>query len=62
MGQAEILKVLKEDKWMHTVEVAKELNQHHTTVSVSLRKLFKQCLVHKKEGRCKKEGNWWRLR
>lgn len=42
MGQAEILKVLKKDKWMKSSEIAKKLNQSQSTTSLSLNKLLRQ--------------------
>lgn len=48
MGQTECLKILKEDKWMPTSEVAEKLDQRTSLVSRSLSKLFNQNYIFKK--------------
>lgn len=48
MGQSECLKILN-DNWQTTIEIAKQLKQKRSVVSPSLRKLFKQGLIHRKE-------------
>lgn len=48
MGQVECLEVLN-NKWQTTIEIAKQLNQKRSVVSPSLRKLFKQGLICRKE-------------
>lgn len=54
MGQAEVLKVLENNKWMTSKQIAKELNQRAGLVSRSLNSLLKQKEVKRK--REKKEN------
>lgn len=49
MGQREVLKILKEDEWIRSQEIAKKLKQDSSLVSLSLNKLLNQGLVLKKQ-------------
>lgn len=63
MGQAEVLKVLKKDKWMESIDIAKKLKQIPTLINRSLRRLLKEGLVFRsnvKDLRCIKYK--WRLK
>lgn len=48
MGQAEVLKVLKKDKWLRTIEVANKLNQTKSIVNSSLFKVVKQGVAQRR--------------
>ena len=49
MGQQEILKILKEDEWMKSGDVANKLDQSQCSVASALKKLFKQGLVFRRD-------------
>lgn len=64
MGQMEIMKILKEDKWIKGVDLAKKLKQSISIVNRSLRKLYNQGNVLRREYKIYpySRGYEWRLK
>ncbi len=63
MGQGEVLKILsKSKKWMTAKEIHEKLDNSMTSISVALRKLYKNRDVLRKGERYGGRPNKWKIR